>query len=184
MKKKAYYTTSDVAKITHVAVGSIINWVDDGKIKAVITPGGHRKISHSELIRFLKEHKYDIPKTLIDQRVVYVIDDEDEIHSLFSTIFKDIEGFELTNFSSGTEALIAMGRKNPDIIIVDILMPDIDGIEVIKHIKANKDYNNAYIVSMSGDRGNREKSINAGANEFLAKPFEAELVKTLISNID
>ena len=47
MQKKDYYTTSEVAKLLSVAVGSVINWVDDGKLEAIVTPGGHRKSTSS-----------------------------------------------------------------------------------------------------------------------------------------
>jgi excisionase family DNA binding protein len=184
MKRKEYYTTSEMAKILHVAVGSIINWVDDGQINAIITPGGHRKIPYKELIKFLTTHKYDIPQELLRKKLVFLVDDEDEMHSFFKQIFKNIDGFELKCFSSGTEALISMGKNQPEIMIVDILMPDIDGIQVIKNIRSNKNFNDIHIIAISAIIDKKENSLNAGANVFLKKPFDIKEFKKAIFNED
>ena len=95
IKRKEFYTTSEIAKILHVAVGSVINWVDDNEINAIVTPGGHRKIPYKELIRFLKSHNYDIPQELLQKKMIVLIDDEEDIHKFFVSIFKNIDGFEL-----------------------------------------------------------------------------------------
>lgn len=183
-KRKEYYTTSEIAKILHVAVGSVINWVDDNQIKAIITPGGHRKIPYKELIRFLKDHNYDIPQELLAKKSVILIDDEKETHDFFIEIFKNIKGFELKCFSSGTEALIAMGKNIPEIIIVDILMPDFDGIQVIKNIKANDNFKKVLIIAISGDLNKKEESFNAGANIFLKKPIDIEEFRNSIVKLE
>lgn len=180
MKRKEYYTTSEMAKILHVAVGSIINWVDDGQINAIITPGGHRKIPYKELIRFLTSHKYDIPPELLRKKMVFLVDDEEEMHSFFKQMFKNIDGFELKCFSSGTEALISMGKTQPEIMIVDILMPDIDGIQVIKNIRSDKNFNGIHIIAISAIVDKKENSIAAGANIFLKKPFDIKEFKNAI----
>lgn len=183
-KRKEYYTTSEIAKILHVAVGSVINWVDDNEINAIITPGGHRKIPYKELIRFLKEHKYDIPQELLAKRSVILVDDEKETHDFFISIFKNIEGFDLSCFTSGTEALISMGKNTPEIIIVDILMPDFDGIQVIKNIRSNENFKNIYIIAISGDIHKKDKSLNAGANIFLKKPLNIEEFKDALAKLE
>jgi len=183
-KRKEYYTTSEIAKILHVAVGSVINWVDANEINAIITPGGHRKIPYKELIRFLKEHNYDIPQELLAKKSVILVDDEKEIHNFFSEIFKNIEGFDLSCFTSGTEALISMGKNIPEIIIVDILMPDFDGIQVIKNIKSNENFKDVYIIAISGDAHKKDDALNAGANVFLKKPFDIEEFKSAIAKLE
>ncbi|HOV13583.1 MAG TPA: response regulator [Spirochaetota bacterium] len=185
MKRKEYYTTSDMAKILHVVVGSVINWVDDGQIDAILTPGGHRKIPYKEVIKFLKSHNYQIPKELLSKKLVYLVDDEEGIHDFFKQIFKNIEGFELISFYSGTDALISIGKQIPEIIIVDIVMPDIDGIQVIKNIRAKQAYSSIHIVSISADIEKKEVALKSGANVFLKKPFDVNDLKgAIIQNDD
>jgi len=174
IKKKEFYTTSDVAGILHVAVGSVINWVDAGEINAVITPGGHRKIPFKELIKFLESHNYEIPPELVIKKLVYLIDDEKVTHDLFTNIFEALRGYDLRSFYSGTEALVALGQEPPRIIIVDILMPDFDGVQVIKNIKANEKLKSIHIIAISGDISKKDEAVNAGANVFLPKPFTME----------
>jgi len=169
-----------MAKILHVAVGSVINWVDDGQINAIITPGGHRKIPYKDVVRFLKSHNYDIPQELLMKKLVYIVDDEDAIHTFFQEIFKTIDGFDLRDFFSGTEALISMGKSQPEIMIVDIMMPDIDGIQVIKNIRANESFNDIHIIAISGSIDKKDESLNAGANVFLKKPFDVQEFKNAI----
>lgn len=180
MKKKKFYTTSEVSKILDVAVGSVINWVDSGKINAIVTPGGHRKIPVAELISFLEKHNYDIPKELQTNKMVYLIDDKQDIHNFFIQLFRNIEGFDLKGFYSGTEALLEMGETPPEVIIVDILMPDIDGITVIKNIRASNKLKNVYIIAISAEKSKREISLDAGANNFLVKPFSIKEFKDIL----
>jgi excisionase family DNA binding protein len=182
MRRKEYYTTSEMAKFLHVAVGSVINWVDDGQINAIITPGGHRKIPYKELVRFLKSHNYDIPQELLSKKLVYLVDDEETIHTFFQHIFKNIDGFDLKCFFSGTDALISIGKTQPGVIIVDIMMPDIDGLQVIKNIRSNPSLNDIHIIAISASPDKKEASLNSGANVFLKKPFDIQEFKNAILN--
>ena len=182
MEKKDFYTTSEVAKILHVAVGSVINWVDDGKLNAIVTPGGHRKIPYNTLVAFLKLHNYEISDKYASNRLIYLVDDEDSTHSFFRKIFEKVEKTDLIYFYSGTEALISIGKKIPDMIVVDILMPDIDGIQVIKNIRANQNFSKIHIISISADLDKKEKALNAGANIFLKKPFDMNEFKKSVVN--
>jgi excisionase family DNA binding protein len=171
IKRKDFYTTSEVASILHVAVGSVINWVDAGSINAFITPGGHRKIPFKDLIKFLEIHNYEIPAELVIKKVVYLVDDEKTTHSLFASIFENLKGYDLRSYYSGTEALVSLGQDPPNIIIVDILMPDFDGTKVIKNIKENEKLKGIHIMAISGDPNKKDIAMKAGANVFIAKPF-------------
>ncbi len=184
MEKKDFYTTSEVAKILHVAVGSVINWVDDGKLNAIVTPGGHRKIPYNTLSAFLKLHNYEISDKYATNRLIYLVDDEDSTHSFFRKIFEKVEKTNLIYFYSGTEALISIGKKIPDMIVVDILMPDIDGIQVIKNIRTKSELNDVHIIAISADITKREISLQAGANLFLKKPFDmTEFKKSVVNGL-
>ncbi len=181
LKKKKYYTTSEVAGILNVAVGSVINWVDSDEINAVITPGGHRKIPFKDLVKFLETHNYELPIELEVEKNVYLVDDDKQTHDVFSQIFKNINGFSLKGFYSGTEVLLAMGKEPPRIIIVDILMSDFDGIKVMKNIKSNEKLKDVYIIAISGDVSKRQDSLDAGANVFLKKPISIDDIKKAIN---
>ncbi len=184
LKRKKFYTTSEVAGILNVAVGSIINWVDSHEINAVVTPGGHRKIPFKDLIFFLESHNYEIPPELLVLKDVFLVDDDKKTHDLFNEMFKSIKGYNLKVFYSGTEVLLAMGKEPPKIIIVDVLMPDFDGIQVIKNIKNNNRLKNVHIIAISGDSSKKQSSLDAGANVFLAKPIIFKEMKSAILEVE
>ena len=183
IKKKNYYTTSEVADILNVAVGSVINWVNSKDINAVVTPGGHRKIPFEDLIKFLGTHNYDMPEDFNMTKNIYLVDDDREAHEVFSSIFKNIKGYNLKGFYTGTEVLLAMGKEQPKIIIVDILMSDFDGIQVIKNIKGNEKFKNVQIIAVSGDSSKEQASLKAGANLFLKKPISIEILQEAINKL-
>ena len=181
--KKKYYTTSEVANILHAAVGSVINWVDSKEINAVITPGGHRKIPYEDLIKFLETHNYEMPDDLKGMKNIYLVDDDKNAHEVFGNMFKNMKGYNLKGFYTGTEVLLAMGKEQPKIIIVDILMSDFDGIQVIKNIKNNEKFKEVQIIAVSGDSSKKEASLEAGANLFLNKPISIEILQDAIKNL-
>lgn len=183
LKRKKYYSTSEAASILNVAVGSVINWVNSHEINAVITPGRHRKIPFKDLITFLETHNYEIPAEMSLEKDIFLVDDDKNTHDLFKDIFKNIKGYKLKGFYSGTEVLLAMGKEPPKIIIVDVLMPDFDGIEVVKNIKNNSKLKNVYIIAISGDASKKKASLDAGANVFLSKPISLENLREIISEI-
>ncbi len=182
LKKKKYYSTSEVANILNVAVGSVINWVDSREINAVITPGGHRKIPFRDLVNFLESHNYEIPSEIAEEKDVFLVDDDKKTHDIFNEMFKNIKGFNLKGFSSGTEVLLAMGKEPPKIIIVDVLMPDFDGIKVVKNIKTNDKLKSVYIIAISGDATKKQPSLDAGANVFMPKPITLKNIQNIISD--
>ena len=90
----------------------------------------------------------------------------------------------MRGFFSGTEVLLTMGQDPPKIIIVDILMPDFDGLQVIKNIKTNAKLKDVYIIAISGDMTKKEESIKAGANVFLKKPINLDEFRDAITKCE
>ena len=97
--------------------------------------------------------------------MVYLVDDEQEIHDFFTQMFKNIRAFELQAYYSGTEALLAIGQEPPKIIIVDILMPDFDGTQVIRNIKENAKLQDVNIIAISGDSTKKDEALSAGQGD-------------------
>lgn len=101
---------------------------------------------------------------------------------MFKEIFKNIKGYTLKSFFSGTDVLLAMGQEVPRVIIVDILMSDFDGLRVIKNIKINEKLKNVYIIAISGDADKKDDALGAGANVFLQKPININTIREVINN--
>lgn len=106
---------------------------------------------------------------------VLVIDDEENIIELITLGLK-YEGFEVEAASDGEGGIAAAQRTNPVIIILDWMLPDMDGLEVCRHLRANPTTQAIPILMLTAkdEVGNRVEGLNTGADDYLTKPFKFE----------
>ena len=139
------------SKYCNVSSKTIINWVEAGHIKAYKTVGGHRRIKKNDLEAFMLEQGIPIPeqKEEADRKKILVVDDDLIIvESIVQALEEDEYNYEVISASDGFEAGLQVNHFNPDILILDIMMPDIKGYEVCKKIKSNKDSQHTKIIVM------------------------------------
>ncbi len=173
-KRKTIYTTHDVSRLLHVNPRSVINWIEQSLLPSYRTPGGHRRIRRDDLIAFLRKHQIPTPSSLVDEKfTVLIVDDEKEIVEIIKTFLHRQGGYEISAASDGISALIEVGRIKPDLLILDIMIPGVDGIEVCHRIKTNPT-NKTVIIAISGQTGNEKKILHSGADAFLPKPLDLE----------
>ncbi len=103
---------------------------------------------------------------------ILIVDDESYIVTSLSYVMKNA-GFEVDSAGDGEEALEKVKAKAPDLIILDIMMPKLDGFEVCKAVRANPDWNSVRIIMLTakGRDSEREKGLELGADDYLTKPF-------------
>lgn len=103
---------------------------------------------------------------------ILIVDDESYIVTSLSYVMKNA-GFEVDSAGDGEEALEKVKAKAPDLVILDIMMPKLDGFEVCKQIRANPDWNGVRIIMLTakGRDSEREKGLELGADDYLTKPF-------------
>ena len=103
---------------------------------------------------------------------ILIVDDESYIVTSLSYVMKNA-GFEVDAAGDGEEALEKVKAKAPDLVILDIMMPKLDGFEVCKQIRANPDWNGVRIIMLTakGRDSEREKGLELGADDYLTKPF-------------
>lgn len=174
-REQKAYTTFDAAKICHVTHHSIKNWIKQGLIKASRTPGGHYRILEEDLDAF--REKYDMfprEKSSHKKRVMIVDDDPDAL-ALMEKILTD-EGFELIKVSNATEVGLKAAQLSPDLILLDFLMPEIDGFEVCKALRGDELTRNTPIMAVTclTKEQDIERIFACGADDYLAKPFKAD----------
>jgi DNA-binding response OmpR family regulator len=122
----------------------------------------------------LHKHQIPTPAALIEEKFnILIVDDEDEIVRLLKSFFERQGGYQIHSASDGITALIEVGRAKPDLMILDILIPGVDGIEVCRRIKEDHD-NRTAIIAVSGQPDNERRSVQAGADAFMAKPLDLD----------
>ena len=174
-REQKAYTTFEAAKICHVTHHSIKNWIKQGLIKASRTPGGHYRILEDDLDRF--REKYDMfPREKgPSQRRVMIVDDDPDALALMENILTD-DGFELVKVSNATEVGLKAAQMGPDLILLDFLMPEINGFEVCKALRDNELTRSIPIMAVTclTKESDIERIFACGADEYLAKPFRVD----------
>ena len=170
------FTTFEVARLCGVFHTTVINWVNKGKLKARVTPGGHRRIPLSELVPFMKKYDMPVPADIGDpHRRVLVLDDEPMMTRLIEKGFskrKDSYALQLSN--NPVDTLIQIGKKLPDLLVMDLMMPVMDGFQVCSILKSSPATKDMKIVAMSGRKltATQQDFLAKNADLFLQKPFE------------
>ena len=180
-REQKAYTTFEAAKICHVTHHSIKNWIKQGLIKASRTPGGHYRILERDLDRF--REKFDMfprEKGPLSKRIMVVDDDADAL-KLMENILTD-EGFELVPVSNATEVGLKASQMMPDLILLDFLMPELNGFEVCAALRNNELTRSIPIMAVTCLAKERdiERIFDCGADDYLAKPFK---VDTLLEKV-
>lgn len=174
-RKKTTLTTIETARILGVAVSSVSKWIDEGRLVAGRTPGGHRRIERDDLVRFLQKQKLRIPPELLTSPPrVLVVDDEPAFAKWLQEEIKDrYPDFEVILAHDGYSAGEIVGQAQPEIIVLDLHIPGMDGFEVCARIKSNPRTRNASVIAVTADSSAaaRSRILGLGACACLEKPF-------------
>jgi excisionase family DNA binding protein len=174
---KTVFTTGEAAEICKVSQQTIIRCFDSGRLKGFRVPGSRfRRIPREALIQFMKEN--GIPPDALDsgKRKILVVDDDPEIVELFVDVLERDGRFEVKTASSGYDAGIMTQEFMPDLIILDYMLPDINGNVVCQTIRQNPNFEHMKIIIVSGVVNQDEINdlLKSGADEFVKKPFNIE----------
>lgn len=166
-------TTHNVAAICNVHHTTVINWVKEGKLDAYTTPGGHRRITRENLLKFIKE--YDIPTTesFSVRKKVLIVDDDVEALEELQEILSDL-GIDIDLASDGFEVGRMVYLRKPDLILLDFKMPRMNGFEVCKVLKDDPETAPIPIIAITALRnpGDSERIMECGVAEYLPKPVD------------
>ena len=128
-----------------------------------------------DLIRFMKQFDMTIPSELNKPLpFVLIVDDEIDMIDLLTAVLQSgDEELDVAGAQGGVEALLIIGERKPDLLVLDIMMPGMNGIEICGQLKADPVTRKIRIVAMSGqhDSAVRDRILAAGADRFFVKPF-------------
>ncbi len=185
---KKVFTTGEAAKVCKVSQQTIIRCFDSGRLNGFRVPGSRfRRIPREELIRFMRDN--DIPLEAIGstRKRVLIVDDEPEIVSLITDLLESDGRFEVCQASTGYDAGIETERFKPHLIVLDYMLPDINGDIVCQRVRTSQTMPDTRILCISGvvESAEVERLKGAGADDFLKKPFDlAEMIARIESLLE
>jgi excisionase family DNA binding protein len=178
-------TSHEVGDLIQVNPTSVNKWVADGLIPAFRTPGGHRRIRAVDLVTFLDAHKMPIPRDIegIAKRRALIVDDDSKLLKAFErSLKKYAQRISVQTTTNGIDALVAVGAFKPHLIVLDVFMPEIDGLEVCRRLKANPETANITVLMTSAQlKADLEKKAkDVGATRYVQKPIDTSLILDLL----
>ena len=143
-------TSYQVGSLLQVNPSSVNKWVKDGRIPAFRTPGGHRRIRAADLVAILQEHSMPVPQSLHNaaKKRLLIVDDDPKQLSALKRLFKAYrERLEVRYASNGIDALVQVGAFQPQMVLLDVYMSELDGIEVCRRLKTNPETESMSVLS-------------------------------------
>jgi len=189
MREKAVFTTFEAAKLCHVSPLSIINWVNASRLPAFRTPGGHRRIRREDLARFMRENGIPLPEELRDgsgRPRVLVVDDEAGIRDVIAeSLARRSAPYEVMTAADGFEAGRLVATFRPDVVLLDLRMPGLDGFQVCRTIKGDSETAATVVIAMTGYHTveTEARIVECGAVRCLSKPIEPSAVAAVIDAV-
>jgi len=181
-------TVAQAAKYCNVPTETIINWLDTGGLSALKTEGGHRRIKKDDLDKYLREKGIPLPvdaKPQVRRKILVVDDDRIIVETIVQALEEDDYGYDLISAADGFEAGLQVSHFKPDLIILDIMMPDINGYEVCRKIKSNPAEKDTKIIVLSAylDAEAFEQMKSSGADACFSKPLPLPQLKREVAKL-
>ncbi len=178
---RRFFTTSEIARYCAVTNDGVLKWIKSGKLRAFSTPGGHYRVSAEDFRTFLNKFDMPIDETFFRgserRRSVLVVDDEPNIREIVRRLLSEMdEDMHIEEASDGYEAGIKIGALQPDLVIMDVMMPRVDGISLCRSIRANPKTEGVKVLAITAfpEQDNVKKMYDAGADLCLIKPLQFE----------
>ncbi|MBP88751.1 MAG: regulator [Planctomycetaceae bacterium] len=174
MTTKTVFTTGEAARICKVSQQTIIRCFDNGTLKGFRVPGSRfRRIPRDLLFQFMKENGIPTDALESGKRKVLIVDDDQELVELLVDVFQRDARFETRTANNGFDAGMLVKEFRPDLVVLDVMLPDINGKEVCQRVRSDDTLDAVKIICISG-MVEQDKVADlrlAGANDFIQKPF-------------
>jgi excisionase family DNA binding protein len=181
-------TTGEVARYCDVSTNAVKKWIRNGRLKAFRTPGGHFRVESDHFKEFLTRHNMPIYPDFFGSATkrILVVDDDEQVRTTVAQILKAMDVLvEVDEAGDGYEALLKVGETRPDLMILDLRMPRMDGMEACKRVRANPGTAETRILVVSGfmDEAVQREVIDSGASDWMRKPLDIEEFKTKVKKL-
>jgi excisionase family DNA binding protein len=168
-----WLTLGQAARFLGVAQSTIRKWSDQGRVPAFYTPGGHRRYRRSDLERFLE--RSGPGGAAKAGPVILLVDDDEKVRELVR-VNLEFEGYTVREAGGADEGLAAIEDARPDLILLDVMMPQVDGWEMLRRIQERHGVGAIPVVMFSGkvDERLQSEAEERGAQGFVGKPFDLQ----------
>lgn len=181
--KDTYLTPGQVSKLLMVSPASVRLWAEKGALHAVTTPGGHRRFSNDEVSRFAAERGITFDDAGQKKLSILIVDDDAQFSAYLKALLnKYPEQLSVAVAEDGFDAGIKVRDLKVDVVLLDLMMPTIDGFSVCERVKGDADAPPIRVIAMTGHPSaeNVERILSAGAEICLSKPIDrSELLNLL-----
>ena len=181
---RRFFTTSEIARYCAVTNDGVLKWIKSSKLRAFSTPGGHYRISAEDFRAFLERFDMPVDESFFrgsrKERTVLVVDDERDIRDIVRRLLEELDvDLKIEEASDGYEAGIKIGNLQPDLVIMDLMMPRVDGFQLCRSIRENDETRTVKVLAITAfpEQDNVKKMYDAGADLCLIKPLQLEHFK-------
>ncbi len=184
--KNRVFTTGEVAAICGVSADTVSRWFDLGQIDGYrLGPGGDRRIPHESLRKFMLSHGIPLERLEEGERRVLVVDDDPYYLDIIPSVLTREDDYAVMTASTGFDAGAIVVEQNPQLVILDIHLSDMDGRMVCERIKSRAETRNTRILGISGFVEEEEvgELADYGFDDFLKKPFEIGELKDAVQQL-
>jgi excisionase family DNA binding protein len=170
-----WLTLGQAARHLGVAQSTIRKWSDSGRVPAFYTPGGHRRYRRADLESFLAQSGGTQPRNGGRPRTILIVDDDARIRE-FVRVNLEMEGYSVREAASAEEGLAALDEESPDLILLDVMMPEVDGWEMLRRVQERHGVGSIPVIMFSGkvDEQDLKGAASRGAQGFIGKPFNPQ----------
>jgi excisionase family DNA binding protein len=168
-----WLTLGQAAKYLGVAQSTIRKWSDQRRLPAFYTPGGHRRYRRGDLDAFLERSGAGgrVPE---GGPLVLIVDDDDRLRE-FVRVNLEMEGYRVREAASAREGLDALEEQSPDLVLLDVMMPEMDGWEMLRQLHERHGVGAIPVIVFSGKvEEAAEEATSRGAQAFIGKPFSPQ----------
>ena len=187
-QKQRVFSALEVAKICGVVNQTVINWIRAGYLKASVTPGGQFRIYPEDLKGFLDSKGMRVPDELhalvaAEEAAILVVEDDRVYNELMrAQLQRAFPNAKLLAAFDGFEAGTVLGVQKPKVVVLDLNLPGVDGIELCRRIKAEPGFDGPMVIGVtaSDDPGLEGQLLSLGADAFFRKPLDVDALSTVI----
>jgi len=164
-----WLTLGRAARYLGVAQSTIRKWSDSGRVRAFKTPGGHRRYRRADLDDFLEG---SAPESRSGP-VVLIVDDDERLRE-YVRVNLEMEGYTIHEAASADEGMRVLDELRPDLVLLDVMMPSVDGWEMLRLMHERHGVGSIPVVMFSGkvDPRAADQAAERGAQGFIGKPFD------------